>query len=237
MRPETGGKAAAIIVAGGRGTRLGAADKVLVPLGGRPLLSYAIETAESASSIAEIIVVAGAHTIAPIELLVEDSDWAKVRHIALGGDRRQDSVEAGLQLVRSDLDIVAVHDAARPFATAALFNDCVEAALRVGAAIAAVPVSDTLKREVHGTVSETIPRDGIWSAQTPQAFRTELLRRSFAYARSEAIEVTDESRLVELQGLHVAIVPGSSRNFKITRPEDIEIAEAMLQAARAGAAM
>jgi 2-C-methyl-D-erythritol 4-phosphate cytidylyltransferase len=228
--------AAAIIVAAGRGTRLGAADKILLSLAGRPVLSYSIDAAESAASIADIIVVAGLHTKAQTERLVADSGWKKVRHVALGGDRRQDSVEAGLRLVSKDVEIVAVHDGARPLVTPELFDACVEAAVESRAAIAAVPLTDTLKRVDSGRIVETLPRDNVWSAQTPQAFETQLLRESFSYAMSHNLEVTDEASLMEAMGIPVTIVPSTPRNMKITRPEDLRVAEALLSVAQRGRA-
>jgi 2-C-methyl-D-erythritol 4-phosphate cytidylyltransferase len=227
--------AAAIIVAAGRGSRLGAPDKILLTLGGRPLLCLSVDAAEAAASVKDIIIVAGLHTKAKIERLVDESDWRKVRHVALGGDRRQDSVEAGLRLVAADVSIVAVHDGARPLVTAELFDDCVAAALKSRAAIAAYPIPDTLKRVHVGQVVETVPRDDMWAAQTPQAFEAALLRQSFAYAGTHNLEVTDESGLMEAQGIPVAIVPSTSRNLKVTRPEDLPLAEALLATPRAGA--
>jgi 2-C-methyl-D-erythritol 4-phosphate cytidylyltransferase len=163
MQSAPEASAAAIIVAAGRGTRLGDAGKILRPLGDRPLLNFSIDAAEAASSVSDIIIVAGPHTIAQINRIVAESNWAKVRHVALGGDRRQDSVEAGLRLVRSHIAVVAVHDAARPFATPGLFDACVAAAFQQGAAIAAMPVADTLKRVSAGVVTETLPRDDLLS--------------------------------------------------------------------------
>lgn len=226
--------AAAIIVAAGRGTRLGAPDKVLLPLAGRPLLAYSIDAAEAAASVAEIIVVAGLHTKAQIERLVDGAAWRKVRHVALGGERRQDSVEAGLRLVSAGIEVVAVHDGARPMVTPDLFDDCVAAALRSGAAIAAVPLTDTLKRVSGDLVVETVPRDEMWAAQTPQAFGTALLRESFAFAHANGLTVTDESSLLEARGIPVTIVKSSPRNLKITRPDDLALAEAMLALERKG---
>lgn len=226
------GTAAAIIVAAGRGTRLGAADKILLPLAGRPLLSYAIDAAEACNLIREIIVVAGLHTKSRIEQLVSQEHWRKVRHVALGGERRQDSVEAGLRLVSTDVEIVAVHDGARPLVDAQLFADCVEAASRTGASIAAAPIADTLKRVEAGRIVETVPRDNMWAAQTPQAVRAALLRAAFADAHSTGRSVTDEAGMIEAMGLPVEIVPSSFRNLKVTRPDDVMLAEAILQASR-----
>lgn len=232
--PSPAPRAAAIIVAAGRGTRAGAPDKILLALAGRPLLCHSIEAAERATSIVDIIIVAGLHTKSRIEQIVSEHAWTKVRQVALGGERRQDSVEAGLRLVRPAIATVAVHDAARPLAPSALFDACVSAAEEHGAAIAAVPVADTLKRVSAGMVSETVSREDMWAAQTPQAFRSDLLRASFKYAHQHAIAVTDEAALFEAQGLPVAIVPSTSRNLKVTRPEDLLVAEALLRATRTG---
>ncbi|MCC6792352.1 MAG: 2-C-methyl-D-erythritol 4-phosphate cytidylyltransferase [Thermomicrobiales bacterium] len=220
--------AAAVIVAAGRGTRLGAADKILLPLADRPLLAHSIDAAEAAETILDIVIVAGLHTKAQIERLVAASSWRKVRHVALGGDRRQDSVEAGLRLVRDDVDVVAVHDGARPLAEPGLFDACVRAAATHGGAIAAIPVADTLKRVQSGLVVATVPRDDMWAAQTPQACRASLLRAAFAHVTANRLEVTDEAGLMEAFGVPVAVVPSTSRNIKITRPDDLQIAEALL---------
>jgi 2-C-methyl-D-erythritol 4-phosphate cytidylyltransferase len=221
--------AAVIIVAAGRGTRLGAPDKVLLPLAGKPLLAHSIDAAERADTVADIIIVAGLHTKTTIEQLVARSHWAKVRHVALGGERRQDSVEAGLRLVENDIDVIAVHDGARPLATAELFDQCIRAAAASGAAIAAVPVSDTLKRVSDGFIASTVSRDGMWAAQTPQAVRADLLRRSFLHVSANEVEVTDEAGLMEAIGAPVAVVQSSPRNLKVTRPEDLAIAEAIFR--------
>jgi 2-C-methyl-D-erythritol 4-phosphate cytidylyltransferase len=222
--------AAVIIVAAGRGTRLGAPEKILLPLAGRPLLAYCIEAAESAGSVVETIVVAGLHTKTQVERLIEAGRWPKVREVALGGERRQDSVEAGLRLVGVETQVIVVHDGARPLVTPELFETCIAAAAQLGAAIAAVPVADTLKRVADGIVVATIPRDGVWAAQTPQAVRADLLREGFAFAHANRLEVTDEAGLMEAIGAPVAVVPSSVRNIKITRAEDAVVAESFLLA-------
>jgi 2-C-methyl-D-erythritol 4-phosphate cytidylyltransferase len=234
MQPTDSRHSAAIIVAAGRGTRLGDANKILVPLRGEPLLNYSVETAQATATIHEIIIVAGLHTKSRIERIVAESRWSKVTHVALGGERRQDSVEAGLRLVSSDAHIVVIHDAARPFATCNLFETCIEAAERTGGAIAAVPITDTLKRAQAGLIVETVPREAMWAAQTPQAFQTAALRTSFAFAHAHSIDVTDEAALFELQGLPVEIVPGTQRNMKVTRPEDLLLAELLLESLSTG---
>ena len=222
--------ATAIIVAAGRGTRFGASDKVLQPLDGRPLLSFCVDAFEAATSIDGIVVVAGAHTIAMIEQLIAHASWTKVRTVVPGGERRQDSVAAGLDAVSSGSELVVVHDAARPFVTVELIDNCVDEARRSGAAIAAVPVTDTLKLADDGVVVRTVPRAGMWAAQTPQAARTVLLREAFAHAGEGEIEMTDEAGLLEACGIPVTIVPGSLRNLKVTSADDLLIAEAIIHA-------
>lgn len=222
--------AAVIIVAAGRGTRLGTPDKILIPLAGRPLLSYAIDAAEASRSVHDVIVVAGLHTKLAIERLVTASRWKKVRHVALGGERRQDSVEAGLRLVDASRDVVVVHDGARPMVTSETFDRCIASARAHGAAIAAVPVVDTLKRVSGELIDSTVSRDGLWAAQTPQAVRTALLREAFAHANALHLDVTDEAGLMEAYGLGVRVVPGSPWNVKVTRPDDVPFVEALLHA-------
>jgi len=230
MRPErdSAPSAAAIIVAAGRGSRIGEPDKILLGLGGRPLLAFSIDAVEAARSITEIVLVAGIHTKERIEHLVAVSGWRKIHHVTLGGERRQDSVEAGLRLVRTEIDVVVIHDGARPFAPPALFDACASEAARAGAAIAAAPVADTLKRAVGRHVGETISREGVWAAQTPQAVRADLLRDAFAFAHAQNLDVTDEASILEAQGIPVAIVPSTARNLKVTTLDDLELAEALV---------
>jgi 2-C-methyl-D-erythritol 4-phosphate cytidylyltransferase/2-C-methyl-D-erythritol 2,4-cyclodiphosphate synthase len=155
-----------------------------------------------------------------------------VRAIVTGGERRHDSVAAGLAELPEEVAIIVIHDGARPLAEAALFDRCARAAARSpgGAAIAAIPVADTMKRVTDGSIAETVDRTGLWAAQTPQAFRLETLRRVMAAAPGG--EITDEARLCELAGIPVAVVPGSPANLKVTHPEDIAVADALLQARR-----
>lgn len=221
--------ATAVIVAAGRGTRFGAVDKVLALLGGRPLLTYSLDAAEKAERVWAIVVVAGTHNIDAAAALTASGRWPKVVATVTGGDRRQDSVAAGLAAVPNETSLVAVHDAARPMATASLFDACLAAANRTGAAIAATPVADTLKRVDGHRVVQTVSREGLWAAQTPQAFRLDLLRSAFAAATERGLEVTDESSLLEASGIAVTVEPTSSSNLKITRPEDLALAEALLK--------
>jgi 2-C-methyl-D-erythritol 4-phosphate cytidylyltransferase len=219
--------AAAIIVAAGRGERFGAPDKVFLPLGGHPLLAHVLDATEQAKSIQEVVLVVGEHTRATSLDLVAEGGWNKVRAVVTGGPRRQDSVEVGLNSLSSGTEVVAIHDGARPLATSALFDACVATADVVGAAIAAAPITDTLKRVAAGKITETIPREHLWAAQTPQAFRVELLIQAFAFAAERDLEVTDEASMLEAMGVAVAIVPSTSANLKITHQDDLWLAEAL----------
>ena len=222
--------AAAIVVAAGRGQRLGLPDKVLLPLAGRPMLAHVLDALQSAEAIRAVILVVGEHTRAATELLLAGGSWPKVEAVVAGGDRRQDSVAAGVAAVPAWAEVVVVHDAARPLAPPALFDRCVAAAAATGAAIAAAPVADTLKRVSAGRVVTTVDRDGLWSAQTPQAFRRVLLLDALDLCRGPEL-FTDEAGLCETLGLPVAIVPSTAANLKVTHREDIAIAEALLGSA------
>lgn len=221
-------RVAAIVVAAGRGERLGVPAKVLLPLAGRPMLAWSLRALARAQAVGPVVVVAGAHTLAAAEELVAREGFTDVATIVAGGERRQDSVAAGLAALPAGTEIVLIHDGARPLADAELFDRCALAAAEHDAAIAAIPVADTLKRVAGETIVGTVNRSGLWAAQTPQAFRLETLRRALAAAAGE--EVTDEARLCEAAGIPVRVVPASLANLKVTHHEDIAVADALLRA-------
>jgi 2-C-methyl-D-erythritol 4-phosphate cytidylyltransferase/2-C-methyl-D-erythritol 2,4-cyclodiphosphate synthase len=221
-------RTAAVVVAAGRGERLGAPEKVLLPLASRPMLAWSLLALERTKAIGSVVIVAGSHTQEAIGGLVQDEGFAKVQAIVAGGERRQDSVAAGLAALTTGIEIVVIHDGARPLAEPDLFDRCVRSAAANGAAIAATPVADTLKRVDAGIITATVDRAGLWAAQTPQAFRLEALLRALATNPGET--VTDEARLCEIAGVPVAVVPASPANLKVTHPEDIAVADALLRA-------
>jgi 2-C-methyl-D-erythritol 4-phosphate cytidylyltransferase/2-C-methyl-D-erythritol 2,4-cyclodiphosphate synthase len=221
-------RVAAVVVAAGRGERLGTPEKVLLPLAGRPMLAWSLAALQGARTIGPVVIVAGPHTLDAVAQLVRDEGFANVQAIVAGGERRQDSVAAGLAALPDETEIVVIHDGARPLADADLFDRCVEAAAEYGAAIAAIPVADTLKRVTAQAITATVDRSGLWAAQTPQAFRLETLRRALAAGAGEA--VTDEARICEAAGIPVTVVPASLANLKVTHPEDIAVADALLRA-------
>lgn len=147
----------------------------------------------------------------------------------VGGERRQDSVLAGLNTLPPDVELVLVHDGARPFIDEATILRTMDGALAHGAAIAAIPVKDTLKRIAAAAISATVDRSGLWQAQTPQTVRRSLLAEAFAHADRTGFQGTDEASLLEHHGTTVAVVDGSEQNMKVTRPDDLILAEQLLQ--------
>ncbi len=219
----------AVIAAGGQGTRLGAPEpKALVRLGGLPLVVRATLPFQHCSRVEEIVVVAPDGAIEAVWAWVHRYSLEKVRDVVPGGPRRQDSVARGLAALRSS-EVVLVHDGARPLVDEALIERVVQALEEHGAVVPALPVGDTLKRVTDGLVAHTVDRTGIWAAQTPQGFRAELLRDAHARARMDGFYGTDDAVLVERLGHPVHVVPGSPWNLKVTNPEDLSVAEALLR--------
>ncbi len=221
-----GERVGAILAAGGSGLRAGQAKQWLV-LGGETVLRRSARTLAGCAAVDELVAVVppGQEPRAREELQGLERPVTAVA----GGAARADSVRNGLAALAS-CDLVLVHDAARPFATSALAEAVLQAAARDGAALAALPATDTVKRAVEGRSAETLDRRSLWLAQTPQGFRVPVLRRAFEAAGPLAAEATDECQLVERLGLPVALVPGEPGNAKITTPDDVARARARLEA-------
>lgn len=214
----------AIIAAGGHGSRFGADQpKQLLLLGGRPILDRAVEAFAGSPLVHDVIVALPAAVLADPPAYLRRP---KVRLVE-GGETRRASVAAAFAHVQAGSDVVAIHDAARPLVTAELIARTVDAARRTGAAVAALPIHDTVKRGgADGAIVETVPRAGLFGAQTPQVFSVEVLRR--ALTNAGALVATDEAMLVEQSGQPVTLVEGDPRNIKITTAEDLRMAEALL---------
>ena len=219
--------AVAILVGAGRGERLGAGlPKAFVPVAGVSLLEHAARAFASAPSVSGIIAVVPEALGAEAGRLLAGS---RLRGVAAGGARRQDSVQAGLALLGERFaGVVLVHDAARPLVEVALIEAVVAAARRTGAALPVLPMAETVKRVESGRVRETVDRRDLGSAQTPQGFRYDVLRRAYERAFADGVEVTDEAMAVERLGEPVEAVPGSPVNRKVTGPEDLAWAEWMM---------
>ncbi len=224
----------AIIAAGGSGIRMGLAmPKQFAKLAGIPILVHAIRAFQDAPSINAIIVVAPENFLEQTKKLIDDHGLTCVTKLVPGGVRRQDSVFAGLTNLPADCEIVAVHDGARPLISPALIERCILEAAKYGAAIAALPVKDTLKSVGQDSMVRcTVDRAKLWQAQTPQVVRRDWLEKAYEKAAADNFTATDEASLLEYAGLPVRVVEGAESNIKITRPEDLLIAEALLMNTR-----
>jgi len=224
----------AIVVAGGRGARFGddGVPKALRPLAGLPMYVHSLRAFEAVPSIAGIVLVVPVNWQ---EYAMEHSFGEATRatiEITPGGETRQASVRAGLNIVPADAERIVVHDAARPLVTPEMIEACLAALKDTDGAICAVPLADTLKRTKGTVIDATVARDGLWRAQTPQAFRASSLREAHESARAASIETTDDAALVEQAGGRVVVVEGDERNIKITTPAELELAEALLHGTR-----
>ena len=227
---EFPGAVGAIVVAAGRSLRMGGLDKITAPLLGKPLVLYSLEALEASPAVSVVVLVVSEDNLEACRRIVEQSGLRKVVDVRVGAGRRQDSVRVGLDGM-PDPGSTIVHDGARPCVDAATIARGVSAVHRHGAAIAAVPVKDTIKSAARDRrVVETIDRDGLWAAQTPQVFRTAVLRDAHDALDGD---FTDDAAMVEALGGTVTLFMGSHDNVKVTTPEDMAVAEVIL-ARRAG---
>ena len=223
-----------IIPAGGIGTRLGHNQpKQLLNLAGRPILVRSCQAFLDIKTVQQVVVVVPVtHYQASLDTLqthLAPTDFARLT-CTIGGATRQDSVRAGLACLSGTVSLVLVHDAARPLVDQGTIQRCLEGARSFGAAIAAVPVKDTLKLVgAAAIIDKTVDRTGLWQAQTPQAMRRDYLERAFAEASRTGFIGTDEASLLEAAAIPVHLVKGSERNLKITHPEDMRLAEILLR--------
>jgi 2-C-methyl-D-erythritol 4-phosphate cytidylyltransferase len=220
-----------VVPAGGRGARMGR-KKQDIKVGARHVLRWTLDVFEATGEVEGVVVAV------PVE---DVQSWRrrlrgcrKVRAVVAGGIERQASVARALAAVPSTAQWVLVHDGVRPCITPGLVRRVVEATQAHGAAIAALPVAETLKRGAEGWVKETVPRDGLWAIQTPQGFRAALLREAHRRATADGILGTDDAALVERLGMPVRLVPGLPGNVKITRPEDLPLARRLLALTKPG---
>jgi 2-C-methyl-D-erythritol 4-phosphate cytidylyltransferase len=204
-----------------------------IRLGTRPLLRWTLDVLEATGEVEGIVVAVPTEDVQVWRRRLRGC--RKVRAVVAGGGERQESVARGLAAVPSTAAWILVHDGVRPCITPELVRRVAEATRAHGAAVAALPVAETLKRGAEGWVKETIPRDGLWAIQTPQGFRAALLRDAHRRAATDGVVGTDDAALVERLGTPVRLVPGLPGNLKITRPEDLPLARRALEtAARRG---
>ena len=217
-------KLGAIIVAAGSGLRMGAINKIFTPLKGKPLLAWSVDTCQGCDLVQQIVIVLNNRNLESGDKLKEERAWSKVI-ICLGGARRQDSVKEGLSKLM-DCDWVMIHDGARPFLTSDLIRNGLEAARETGAAVAAVPVKDTIKLADEGLIGKTLERDKLWAAQTPQVFAFDIVAEAY---RRLVGEVTDDAAAVEQLGYKVKLYMGDYNNIKVTTSEDLALAQIIAQ--------
>ncbi len=224
-------KAAVIVVAAGRGQRMKAKlNKQYLPLAGKPVLYYSLTACLALGCFNQIVAVVtpGEEEIFRRDVLLPYFPDKNI-YVIGGGNERQDSVWQGLSAMPEDLDFVCVHDGARPLASVELFARTLDKAVELGAAVAAVPVKDTIKRvDKFGRIVETPPRESLWAVQTPQIFRRDWLVGSYRRAINEGFYATDDAALLEHYGHPVHIVSADYSNLKVTTPEDLILAEVLL---------
>jgi 2-C-methyl-D-erythritol 4-phosphate cytidylyltransferase len=213
-------KLGVVIVAAGTSQRMAGINKLFAPLSGKPLLAWSVDTCQEYSLVKQIVLVLNDKDLARGQKLKKESDWAKVT-LCPGGARRQDSVRQGLRQIE-DCDLVMIHDGARPFLTPDLIEDGLKIVGDTGAAAAAVPVKDTIKFAADEIlVGETLQRDRLWAAQTPQIFSFDMITKAY---EDLAAEVTDDATAVERLGHKVQLYMGDYRNIKVTTAEDLALA-------------
>lgn len=225
------GKVAAIVVAAGKSERLKTkVRKPFVVLEKEPILAWTLRNIESSDIVDQVILVVHPEDIVRASALIKKAGLKKVNNMVPGGARRIDSVRSGLAGLSGDIDYVIVHDGCRPFVDKKMISSVLEAAYVFGAAIAAVPVKPTIKEVEKGDfVTATLSRELLIEVQTPQAFKRDILIRAYEKAFAEGVDATDDSALVEALGVRVKVVKGSYGNIKITTPEDLKYAKALIE--------
>jgi 2-C-methyl-D-erythritol 4-phosphate cytidylyltransferase len=214
------GKVGVVIVAAGTSQRMAGINKLFAPLRGKPLLAWSVDTCQGYSLVQQIVLVLNDKDLARGRKLKEERGWSKVT-LCPGGARRQDSVREGLRQIR-DCDWVMIHDGARPFLTLNLIKDGLKIVEEIGAAVAAVPVKDTIKLADYGRlIEETLQRGKLWAAQTPQIFSFDMITKAY---ENLATDVTDDATAVERLGYKVKLYMGDYKNIKVTTPEDLALA-------------
>jgi len=228
-------KAVVIIPAAGMGTRMkSASPKQFLSLAGVPILVHTLRKFSRSPSVSMAIVPMRESDIASFEPVLEREGLLGFARLVPGGIHRQDSVYSGFQEVDPKTEVVIVHDAVRPFVPLESIDSVIAEAHSSGAAILAIPCTDTIKQIDKTHVVTTLPRDKIVLVQTPQAFRYSLLKEGFERARAENFYATDESCLVERLGHQVTVLRGSESNIKITKPSDLPLAELLIRQEKAG---
>lgn len=224
----------AVVVAAGSARRMEGIDKVLAALGGYPVLVHTLRAFQQCPLISEVVVVTREDLLVEIADLCRDFALTKVTKVVKGGKERIHSVQAGLNEVREDAELIAIHDGARPLLPPQVLEEVLQTAARTGAAAPAVPVTDTVKRAQDGLAVETVDRSTLFAVQTPQVFQADLIRAAVHKALEDGEVLTDDCAAVERLGMKVSLTRGSRENLKLTTPFDLVVGEAVLAARERG---
>lgn len=223
----------AIVTAAGRSRRMGGANKLMLPLGGRPLLLHCLETLQSYAPLSQMVVTAAEGEEDEFRRLFEAAGLTKVTAVVRGGAERQESIGLALEALAvrnaAPADLVAIHDGARPFLTHQLLDSLLRGLEGFDGVLPMVPVKDTVKVVRNGQVARTLPRSELMAAQTPQVFAFDLILKAHRAAMVSGYLGTDDCSLIEWRGGRVGAVEGEYRNLKVTTPEDLLIAESLYQ--------
>lgn len=218
----------AVVVAAGKSTRMGK-DKMFLKLGEVPLIIHTLLKFQNCQAVKRIFPVVSAGARQDFQRILLNHPIPKIQQIVVGGPERQDSVWNGLSVLPSGVEIVLIHDGARPCVPEVLIDETIASARKFGSGVAACKVMDTIKEvDEEGRVLATVPREKLWAAQTPQTFKYDLIMRAYRAARERGVTVTDDAAAVELLGEPVHIVESLQTNLKVTTPADVEIAKVLL---------
>lgn len=229
QKKKTAPICSAVVVAAGSARRMGGIDKVLAPLGELPVIVHTLYALQDCPDIQEIVVVTRQDLLVEIGRLCKEYHLDKVSKVVQGGEERIHSVRAGVREVRPDAQLIAIHDGARPLVSQQVLGQVIARAAVTGAAVPALPVTDTIKRAENSLTQETVDRSALWAVQTPQVFEYSLIRTALEKAVADGVVLTDDCAAVERLGMKVSLTEGSRENIKITTPFDLLLGETILK--------
>lgn len=218
-----------VIVCAGNSTRMGGVNKILMPLGERLVIGVTMQAFEKCDSVSEIIIVARENDIPAISEEARKAGITKLKRCTAGGSTRQESVINGIRCISGDSEMIAIHDGARPLVKPEHIEKTIKDAVVFGGATLGVPVKDTIKMVDDGLITDTPPRKFLYITQTPQVFKRKLYFEGIDFALEHGLDFTDDCQLVEAIGGKVYMTTGDYTNIKITTPEDIDIANVLLE--------
>lgn len=231
---DVGSYASVIIVAAGKGKRMGGnLSKQFLKLEKKEILAHTVDRFEEFSKIQEIILVTGKENVKTVKTMVKDYGWKKVASVVAGGKERQDSVKCGLHALSERSKIVLIHDGVRPFVTEDMIDRSIDTAQKMGGCVLGVAAKDTMKIcDENGMVVETPKRSILWQIQTPQTFRRELIEQAYEKAEKDGFLGTDDASVAEYAGAEIKVIQGSYQNIKITTREDLFVGACFLKEER-----